>query len=146
MLSQFRSCKGTEAGEREWSESSAVDWLWSREIVKEGPNKSRTRYYCHGTRNTWQYVGYEVLASVTMKIMISWDIMPCSPVEVHRRFGGSKNKTSEKPVKQDFKHRHSPCPLIYLSFYSEDGSRTFLLNRSELPPNYMTSHLRRQHL
>jgi hypothetical protein len=36
---QFTSCNRIERGEREWSESSAVDGLWLREIL-QGVNKS----------------------------------------------------------------------------------------------------------
>jgi hypothetical protein len=33
-------------------------------------------------------VGFEVLTAVVMKSSIFWDIMPCSPLEISRRFGG----------------------------------------------------------
>jgi hypothetical protein len=50
------------------------------------------------------YVGFEVLTAVVMKNTIFWDITPCSPLKVNRRFGGtlpssgSKNKPSKRPV------------------------------------------------
>jgi hypothetical protein len=34
-------------------------------------------------------VGFEVFTAVVMKSAISWDIMPCSPLKVNRRFGGN---------------------------------------------------------
>jgi hypothetical protein len=34
------------------------------------------------------FVGFEVLAAVVMKSTIFWDITPCSPLKVNRRFGG----------------------------------------------------------
>jgi hypothetical protein len=34
-------------------------------------------------------VGFQVLTSVVMKSTIFWDITPCSPVSVNRRFGGT---------------------------------------------------------
>jgi hypothetical protein len=34
------------------------------------------------------YVGFAVLAAVVMKSTVFWDIMPCSPLKVSRRFGG----------------------------------------------------------
>jgi hypothetical protein len=37
----------------------------------------------------WHYVGFEVLTAVIMKITIFWDITPCSPLSVNRRFGGT---------------------------------------------------------
>jgi hypothetical protein len=33
--------------------------------------------------------GFEVLAAMFMKISIIWDITPCSPLKVNRRFGGT---------------------------------------------------------
>jgi hypothetical protein len=34
-------------------------------------------------------VGFEVLTEVVMTCSISWDITPCSPLKVNRRFGGT---------------------------------------------------------
>jgi hypothetical protein len=34
-------------------------------------------------------VGFEVLTAVAMKSTIFWDITPCSPLKVNRRFGGT---------------------------------------------------------
>jgi hypothetical protein len=34
-------------------------------------------------------VGVEVFTAVVMKCTIFWDIMPCSPLKVNRRFGGT---------------------------------------------------------
>jgi hypothetical protein len=34
-------------------------------------------------------VGFGVLAAVVMKSTIFWDITPCSPLNVDRRFGGT---------------------------------------------------------
>jgi hypothetical protein len=33
------------------------------------------------------YVGFEVLTAVVIKSTILWDITPCSPLSVNRRFG-----------------------------------------------------------
>jgi hypothetical protein len=33
-------------------------------------------------------VGFEALTTVSMKSTISWDVMPCSQVEVYRHLGG----------------------------------------------------------
>jgi hypothetical protein len=35
------------------------------------------------------YVGFEVLTAVVMKSTIFWDITPCCPLKVNRRFGGT---------------------------------------------------------
>jgi dolichol kinase len=35
------------------------------------------------------FVGFEVLTAVVMKSAIFWDITPCSPLKVNRRFGGT---------------------------------------------------------
>jgi hypothetical protein len=40
-------------------------------------------------RNEVTYVGFEVLTAVVMKSTIFWDISPCGPLSVNRRFGGT---------------------------------------------------------
>jgi hypothetical protein len=35
------------------------------------------------------FVGFELLTAVVMKSTIFWDIMPCIPPKVDRRFGGT---------------------------------------------------------
>jgi hypothetical protein len=39
--------------------------------------------------NNPQFIGFEVLTAVVMKNTIFWDITPCSPLTVNRRFGGT---------------------------------------------------------
>jgi hypothetical protein len=34
-------------------------------------------------------VGFEVLTAVVMKSSMFWDITPCNPLEINRRFGGT---------------------------------------------------------
>jgi hypothetical protein len=54
------------------------------------------------------YVGFEVFTAVVKKSINYWDITPCSPLTVNRRFGGAyrlhlqgrRNKFSKKPSKQ----------------------------------------------
>jgi hypothetical protein len=36
-----------------------------------------------------EYEGFEVLTAVVTKSSIFWDITPCSPLKVKRRFGGT---------------------------------------------------------
>jgi hypothetical protein len=35
------------------------------------------------------HVGFEILTVVILKSAVFWDIMPCSPLKVNRRFGGT---------------------------------------------------------
>jgi hypothetical protein len=52
------------------------------------------------------YVGFEVLTAMVVKSTMFWDIAPCSPLSVNRRFGGThrlhlqgrKNQFSKKPA------------------------------------------------
>jgi hypothetical protein len=36
-----------------------------------------------------QFVGFEVLTAVVMKSYVFWDVPPCSPFKINRRFGGT---------------------------------------------------------
>jgi hypothetical protein len=40
-------------------------------------------------------VGFEVLTAVVMKSYIFWDITPCIPLKVNRRFGGTSEDVSD---------------------------------------------------
>jgi hypothetical protein len=54
-------------------------------------------------------VRFEVLTAVIMNTYIFWDITPCSPLKVNRRFGGTfhlKSKPSRKPAEL--------CPACHL--------------------------------
>jgi hypothetical protein len=56
---EFRSCKRTERGKREWSESSAVDWLWAIVIYcnwyRLCKKASTNPIIQSRTSDTWQY-------------------------------------------------------------------------------------------
>jgi hypothetical protein len=39
------------------------------------------------TAEILQLVGFEILTAVVMKNFVVWDITPCSPLKVNRRFG-----------------------------------------------------------
>jgi hypothetical protein len=62
----------------------------------------------HLARLTRMPIGFEVLTAAVMKRTIFWDIMPCSPLSVNRRFGGTcslrlqgkENKLSKKRVQE----------------------------------------------
>jgi hypothetical protein len=64
-------------------------------------------------------VGFDVLTAMVMKSTIFWDIRPCSPLKVKRRFGGTCG---------------SACRLLHagfllgLLFDPEDGEDIFLQN------------------
>jgi hypothetical protein len=36
----------------------------------------------------YSYVGFEVFTAVVLKSIIFWDMTPCSPLSLYRRFGG----------------------------------------------------------
>jgi hypothetical protein len=55
-------------------------------------------------------IGFEVLTAVIMKSTISWDITPCSPLSVNRRFGGTTS------VKAGACHLLSCCFIADLIF------------------------------
>jgi hypothetical protein len=42
-----------------------------------------------GDKKYKHFVEFEVLTAVVMKSTIFWDITPCSPLRVNRRFGGT---------------------------------------------------------
>jgi hypothetical protein len=64
--------------------------------------------------NFTQLVGFYVLIAVVMKSTIFWDITPCSPLKVNRRFGGTYRIYSQGRSKQS-----SACHL-----FSRSGSGT----------------------
>jgi hypothetical protein len=69
-------------------------------------------------------------------VTIFWDTTPRSPVEVHRRFGGTHClRLQERRVNQILRG----C-LYGLFFHPENGGNTFLQKASELLPDYITSH------
>jgi hypothetical protein len=61
------------------------------------------------------FVGFEVLTPVVMKSSIFWDIKPCSPLKVNRRFGGTYRL-------------HLQGFLLGLFFDPEDEDHMFLRN------------------
>jgi hypothetical protein len=80
-------------------------------------------------------IGFEVLTEVVMKSTIFWDITPCSPLSVNRRFGetyrlhlqGRKNKLSKKSAWKLATCFHAGF-LLSLFFDPEDGGHMFLRN------------------
>jgi hypothetical protein len=64
--------------------------------------------------------GFEVLTAVVMKYTIFWDITPCSPLKVNRRFGGIYSLLLATCFYAGF--------LLGLFFDPEDGGDMFLRN------------------
>jgi hypothetical protein len=65
-------------------------------------------------------VGFEVFTAVVMKGIIFWDMTPCSPLSVNRRFGGTyrlhlqgqRNKFRKKPASKQVASRIIRQPEI----------------------------------
>jgi hypothetical protein len=66
----------------------------------------------NGTRRSITAVGFEVFTAVVMKIVIFWDIAPCSPY-MNRRFGGTYHfhlqgrKSAERRLR-------FPLPILHI--------------------------------
>jgi hypothetical protein len=68
------------------------------------------------------FVGFEVLTTVVMKGINFWDITPCSPLSVNRRFGGiyrlhlqgRRNNFSKRPASKQVASRMPPACLLKL--------------------------------
>jgi hypothetical protein len=71
---------------------------------------------------------FEILTAAVMKSTIFWNITPCSPLSVNRRFGG----TSRLHL-QGWKNKFSMKPAIYCSGTSVDTQRT---TRRYIPEDY----------
>jgi hypothetical protein len=77
-------------------------------------------------RFTIHFIGFEVLAAVVMKNSIFWDVTPCSPLKVSRRFGGTYHLHLQGQLAICF---HAGF-FVGLFFGPEDGGNMFLLNVS----------------
>jgi hypothetical protein len=53
-------------------------------ILKQKSHSLFTRRYVPEEQRI--YLGSDVLTETVMKSSVSWDIMPCSPMKVNRRF------------------------------------------------------------
>jgi hypothetical protein len=68
-------------------------------------------------------VRFQVLTAASMKIIVFWDVAPCSLIEVYQRFRGTYCI-----------HHHSP----------DDGGSKHLRNVGKFLPDYTAQHPRRQ--
>jgi hypothetical protein len=83
------------------------------------------------------FVGFEVFTLVVMKSIIFWDITPCGPLSVNRRFGGTyrlhlqgrRNKFSKKPTSKQVASRIICQPEIRV--YIEN--RRYVENWNSVP-------------
>jgi hypothetical protein len=85
-------------------------------------------------------VGFEVLTAVVMKSTVFWDITPCSPLSVDRRFGETSPPSSASNIKRtrnqgEGRWQAEFClpPAFMLAssanfFDPEDGGDMFLRN------------------
>jgi hypothetical protein len=80
-------------------------------------------------------IGFEVLTAVVIKSTIFWDITPCSPLSVNRRFGGT-HRFHLQGVKNK---QVASLPAFSLFSFSanffdpEDGDDMFLRNVGYIP-------------
>jgi hypothetical protein len=65
------------------------------------------------------YVGFEVLTTVVMKTAVFWDITPCSPLKVNRRFGETNRLHLQGRICRARNQRESML---------QDGGNMFLRN------------------
>jgi hypothetical protein len=97
--------------------------------------------------------GFEFLTAVVVKSTIFWDITPCSPLSVNRRFGGTyrlhlqvrKNKFNKKSA---WKQVESRSKLVYCGTYffePEDGGDMFLRKVGWYSTDYVALYHRRSY-
>jgi hypothetical protein len=84
-------------------------------------------------------VGVEVLTAVVMKGTIFWDITPCSPLKVNRRFGG----TYLLHLHGSVFHLLTRWFLLGLFFDPKDGGDMFLRKVGCLAKDYTALYPRR---
>jgi hypothetical protein len=103
-----------------------LTWQKSKVIVYGSANNHSTGK-CY---NNFLLIGFEVLTAVIIKSINFWDITPCSPLSVNRRFGGTYRQLSR-------------WFLVQLIFYPEDGGDMFIRNVGWHSTDYTASYSRR---
>jgi hypothetical protein len=61
------------------------------------------------------YLRFEVLTAMVMKRFVFWDITPCSPLKVNRRFGGTCRIHLQGRRINQARNQHESCSLAYSS-------------------------------
>jgi hypothetical protein len=77
------------------------------------------------------YVGFEVFTAVVIKSTVFWDITPCSPLKVNRRFGGTYSLYLEARLPTNFH-----AGILLRLFDPEDGGDILLRNIGEILADY----------
>jgi hypothetical protein len=72
-------------------------------------------------------IGFEVLTAVVMKSPIFWNITPCIPLIINRRFGGPRRLHFHEPTESAFYLLHTGF-LLCLFFDHGDGGEMFFRN------------------
>jgi hypothetical protein len=100
--------------------------------VEEMPLQQTTVHYphCGSTTGFFELVsyceGFEVLTAVIMKSTIFWDIKPCSPLSVNRKFGGTYHLHLQGRKSLPPAFMLVSCSAYF--FAPEDGGDMFLRN------------------
>jgi hypothetical protein len=97
-------------------------------------------------------VEFEVLTKAVMKISIFWNITPCSPSKVNRRFGGTyrlhlsgpKNKPRNKPTWSYLAACFTLVSCLVYPSTLKDGGDMFLRNVGWLWTDYTSLYPRRR--
>jgi hypothetical protein len=89
-------------------------------------------------------IEFEVLTAAVTKSSIFWDITPCSPLKVNRRFGGTRllllqgrvNNPSKKPAETSRAwYLLHVCLFLDLFSRPKEGGSSFLRNVGTYMPN-----------
>jgi hypothetical protein len=95
---------------------------------KIGPPPPQNCDFLKNSIDNFDNVGFEVLTVVVMKSTIFWDITPCSPLSVNRRFEGTyRHHLQGRKISWARNQRESRWQAE-LCFDPEDGGDIFLRN------------------
>jgi hypothetical protein len=119
----------------------------SKESPKPSSGSNKTRGNTQNVSGCLQkkrmqwIVWFEVLTAVVMKSTIFWDITPCSPLSVNRRFGGTCRLLFQgRRIRRVRNQRESRCQAELWLWRD-----IFLRNVGWLPTNYTTLYPRRNY-
>jgi hypothetical protein len=97
----------------------SVRLSWRSEYVKR-PESCYSWWWCWHARVNLNLVGFEVLTAAVMKIIIFWDITPCSPLKVNWRFGRTfrlllqgRGISQSRNQREAGGKQSSPCHLLH---------------------------------